>query len=204
MKIKAGRIMAATITITLFLGPGLLFAQQPKGVYKALAPQGIHFSKIPQQVQMDRPAEIVNVPPAPAALAPQVRQATYNQIRAAAGLAQTPPAAVVPARVTLTPEAPKSGNSYYILYNGYNFPDSLYTYAVEKLIFSFETVPGKTYMVDLFVSPQKEYGFAGLFNGVVTPQNGHILVGFTANASVSHLHVYRKFYFYRCELTLVN
>jgi hypothetical protein len=204
MKINAGRIMAATITITLFLGPGLLFAQQPKGVYKALAPQGIHFSKVPQQVQMARPAEIANVPPAPAPLPAPSRQASYNQIRAAAGLMQATTAVVTPAHVILTPASPKSGNSYYILYNGHNFPNTPFTYAVEALIFSFETVPGKTYMVDLFVSPPKEYGFAGLFNGVVRPQNGHILVGFTANASFSHLQVDRQFWFYRCELTQVN
>lgn len=215
MKIKAKCVVAAAIGITLFLGAGLLLAQQPKGVYKAVAPQGIHFSKVPQSMQMARPAELANVPPAPAALAPQARQTTYNQIRAAAGLAQAPPAAVVPARVTLTPEAPKSGQSYYSLSNGHNYPNWLeamarmgqstpVTYAAGYLTFTFETVPGKTYMLDLFVSPEKDYGLAGLFSGVVRPQNGHIIVGFTANANLSVLQVDRQFYFYRCELTQVN
>ena len=54
MKIKAKCVVAATIGITLFLGAGLLLAQQPKGVYKAVALQGIHFSKVPQSVQMAR------------------------------------------------------------------------------------------------------------------------------------------------------
>ena len=215
MKIKAKCVVAATIGITLFLGAGLLLAQQPKGVYKAVALPGVHFSRVPQSVQMARPAELANVPPAPAALASQARQATYNQIRAAAGLAQTPPAAVVPARVILTPEAPKSGRSYYALYDGSNYPNWLdamagmmqstpFTYVVGNLFFTFETVPGKTYMLDLFVSPEKDYGVGGLFNGVVRPQNGHILVGFTANASFSQLQVERQFFFYRCELTQVN
>lgn len=215
MNTKAKSVVAAAIGITLFFGPGLLFAQQPKGVYKAVTLPGVHFSRVPQSVQMTRPAELANVPPAPVALAPQARQATYNQIRAAAGLAQTPPAAVVPARVTLTPEAPKSGRSHYSLYNGHNYPNWLeamagmmqstpFTYAAGYLSFTFETVPGKTYMVDLFVSPEKDYGLAGLFSGVVRPQNGHILVGFTANTNVSQLQVDRQFYFYRCELTQVN
>ncbi|MBP1599671.1 MAG: hypothetical protein H6Q05_5048 [Acidobacteria bacterium] len=79
-----------------------------------------------------------------------------------------------------------------------------FTYVVGNLFFTFETVPGKTYMLDLFVSPEKDYGVGGLFNGVVRPQNGHILVGFTANASFSQLQVERQFFFYRCELTQVN
>ena len=122
MNTKAKSVVAAAIGITLFFGPGLLFAQQPKGVYKAVTLPGVRFSKVPQSVQMTRPAELANVPPAPVALAPQARQATYNQIRAAAGLAQTPPAAVVPARVTLTPEAPKCGRSHYSLYSGAQVP----------------------------------------------------------------------------------
>lgn len=215
MKINAKCIVAAAIGITLFLSPGLLLAQQPKGVYKALAPQGIHFSKVPQQVQMDRPPEIANVPPAPAALAPQVRQATYNQIRAAAGLMQATTAVVAPAHVILTPDRPRSGQSSYALYNGYNYPDPRVltngptesmpiTYSTNHLTFTFDTIPGKTYMVDLFVDPQKMYTLQGAFTGTVAPQNGHLIIGFTANSRVSQLRVLSGFYFYRCELTQVN
>ena len=33
-----------------------------------------------------------------------------------------------------------------------------FTYAAGYLSFTFETVPGKTYMVDLFVSPERDTG----------------------------------------------
>jgi hypothetical protein len=215
MKIKAKCVVAAAIGITLFLGAGLLLAQQPKGVYKAVAPQGIQFSKVPQSVQMERAAELANIPPAPAPLPAGARQASYNQIRVAAGLVQVTTTAVVPAHVTLTPEAPKSGHNSYAVFNGHNFPDPSQwkfgpaqtmpmSYASGSMYFNFDTIPGKTYMVDLYVSPQKNYYLQGAFNGTVTPQNGHIIVGFTANARESQLKVGSYFYFYRCEITLVN
>lgn len=214
MRIKTKHVVAAAIGITLSLGAGLLHAQPPKGVYKALAPQGIQFSKVPQSVQMERPAELANIPPAPPPLPAGARQASYNQIRAAAGLVQAT-TAVVPAHVILTPEAPKSGRNSYAVYDGHNYPDpSLwkfnpaqtlpFAYTRNGLYFSFDTIPGKTYMVDLYVTPQKEYFLQGAFTGKVTPQNGHILVGFTANARESQLRVGSYFYFYRCEITLVN
>jgi hypothetical protein len=212
MKIGTKHAVAAAIGITLFLGAGLLPAQQTKALHKAVALPGVFFSKVPQNVQMARPAELANIPPAPAALAPQARMAAFNQTRTAAGLSQSPPAAIAPARVVLTPEAPKSGRSHYAIYQGSNYPDPYlsmgfptpFTYVAGYLLFTFETIPGKTYMVDLYVSPHKDYGVAGLFSGIVRPQDGHILVGFTANAALSVLQVDRQFTFYRCELTLVN
>jgi hypothetical protein len=215
MKIGTKHAVAAAIGITLFLGAGLLLAQQTKALHKAVTLQGVQFSKLPQGVQMERPAELANIPPAPPPLPAGARQATYNQIRAAAGLVQVTTTAVVPAQVTLTPEAPKSGRNSYAVYDGHNYPDPgqwkfypaqtlPFAYTRNGLYFIFDTIPGKTYMVDLTVTPQKEYYLQGAFTGKVTPQNGHILVGFTANARESQLRVGSYFYFYRCEITLVN
>jgi hypothetical protein len=215
MKINAKCIVAAAIGITLFLSAGLLLAQQPKGVYRAVTLPGVHFSRVPQGVQMERPAELANIPPAPAPLPAPSRQASYNQIRAAAGLMQATTAVVAPAHVILTPDAPKSGQSSYALYNGYNYPDPRVltngppeimpiTYSTNHLTFTFDTIPGKTYMVDLFVSPQKMYTLQGAFTGTVAPQNGHLIIGFTANSRVSQLRVLSGFYFFRCELTQVH
>ena len=214
MRIKAKCVVTAAIGIALFLGAGLLLAQPPAGMHKAIALQGIHFSKVPQSVQMERPAELANIPPAPPPLPAGVRQATYNQIRASAGLVQAT-TAVVPAHVTLTPETPKSGRNSYAVYDGHHYPDPSQwkwgpgqtmpmSYSRNALYFAFDTIPGRTYMVDLYVAPQKDYFLQGAFTGKVTPQNGHILVGFTANARESQVRVGSYFYFYRCEITLVN
>ena len=230
MKIKTRYIILSLIGVILLVVPGMLFAVEPVAVKQPITMKGLYFSKTPQHVPLTPPPELKDLPPTPAPLTPQVRNRAINQIRGVVGLSPlipaTPTAPVVPPRVFLTPDKPKSGRSYYILVLGHNYPDpSLWTGNIGQVLpfsygasasssyltFVFDTIPGKMYMIDLFMQPERVFTLSGVFTGDVTPQGAHILVAFTANSTSSSLKVKAKtppytvpFFFWQCELTQVN
>lgn len=225
MKIKTRYIILSLIGVILLVAPGMLSAVEPVAVKQPITMKGVYFSKTPQSEKLTPPPELKNLPPTPAPLTPQVRNQAINQIRGTVGLSPLKPTVpaepVVPAHVFLMPDAPKSGLSYYVLYRGHNYPDPKswtgleqaipFSYGLDStsfLIFTFDTLPGKTYMIDLTLGPQKIFTLSGVFTGDVTPQGAHILVAFTANSRTSSLKVRSKysgfFVFWRGELTQVN
>ncbi|MCK7504087.1 MAG: hypothetical protein MZV70_08250 [Desulfobacterales bacterium] len=114
----------------------------------------------------------------------------------------------------LTPGAPKSGQSYYNIIGGWNLPAAApsgvsWIFANKAIGFSFATIPGKIYMVDLSVhSFNQLINVSGAYNGSASPVDGHIFVGFSANSLESWLILTANsnsdLCFYRCELTQVN
>lgn len=193
-------------------------SQQPvqqlqKGIQPA-ATDGVYFSKTPQSVKLELPPELKTAPPSPAQLTSQSRLAAINKIRQ--NIALPPVQLIPPAHVILTPDAPRFRESFYSILVGSNYPNpkiSPRTTTNKNLLFEFNTVPGKTYMIDLHVSQSTtevnvKYNLSGIFTGTVTPKNGHIIIGFTAKTSNSSLDVARyasfSWNFYRCELTQVN
>jgi len=233
MKIKTSYLILSLMVVILLVVPGMLFAIEPVMVKQSITMKGVYFSKTPQSVQVTLPPALKNIPRSPAPLTPQVRNNAINQIRGAIGLKAlipvVPAGTVVPTRVVLTPYAPKSGLSNYTIYNGHNFPDPRgggsgsgmpFSYVLpisgSHLQFTFDTLPGKTYMADLAVGPDRTFTLLGAFGGEVNLQGSHIIIGFTANSKSSLLIVKAKevssasglsvpdFVFWRCELTQVN
>ena len=225
MKIKTGSIMALAVGMTLMFDPVMVSPETFKQQMKPVALQRINFSKAPQGVQLVRPPALMDIPPSPAPLSPQMRNDAINQIRGAVGLTPLRPSApagsVVPVHVVLTPDRPKSGLSTYAVLHGHHFPDPKNWEGLQQtipftclpgewessLLFNFDTLPGKTYMIDLFVGPQRVFILEGVFSGNVSPQDAHIIIGFTANSRISFLKVRTNaqgFFFWRGELTQVN
>jgi len=232
MKIKARYIIISAIGMMLLLVPSMLSAQLSEQtlqrVKQPLAVDKVYFSGIPKSVPYRVPNILKKVPPIPGELTSQSRLVAVNKIRQYIALKAIP--FVPPAHVILRPEAPKSGKSYYAIHEGGNFPDPclwpVYTPSIAEgipfswtrqfgyLYFLFNTILGKTYMVDFSVSysadnkePLAE--LSGVYIGTITPQNGHIIIGFTANKSESSLYLTNRsskggMFFFRCELTQVN
>jgi hypothetical protein len=232
MEIKARYIIISAVGMMLLLVPGLsspqLSTQTLQKVKQPLAVHNVYFSRISKSVPYRVPDILKEVAPIPGELTSQSRLLAVNKIRQYIALSAIP--FVPPARVILKPEAPKSGKSYYAIHQGGNFPDAclwpVYTPSVAEgipfswtrksgfLYFFFNTIPGKTYMVDLSVSYSADNkeplaGLSGVYSGTATPQNGHIIIGFTANKSGSSLYLENRstkggMFFFRCELTQVN
>lgn len=218
MKIKLRCIIIAVIGIMLLFVSGMVSAQRPvqqlqKGI-QPTATDTIYFSKTPQSVQLELPPEHKTTPPSPAQITSQSRLTAINQIRR--NIALPPVKLIPPTNVILTPDAPRFRDSFYSILVGSNYPNPKTisrTTTNNHLLFEFNTVPGKTYMIDLLVSQSTtvvnvKYNLSGIFTGTVTPQNGHIIIGFTAKTSNSSLDVARygslSWNFYRCELTQAN
>jgi hypothetical protein len=194
----------------------------PIMVKQPVAADRIYFSKAPQKVQLSLFPALQKIPRSQVVpLAPQGRLVAINKIRQQINLPalQQAPSA----KVFLAPYATKSGKSSYVIDHGSNCPDPLALSGVDFipsgnilnpngwLIFILQTIPGKTYMVDLSLnSNNKPIVFSGIFNGSITPpENYHVIIGFTANASQSDLSLnalpeVEFFTFFSCELTQVN
>jgi hypothetical protein len=194
--------------------PFVLHAQRPaRAVRQATAPE-IHFSATPRSVVPKLPPELANRPTAPIALTQPARIAALNAVRAKARLGSVQ--YVQPATVVLTPYAPKSGSSYYTLESGDNYPaQEMYGGSDETRAFShatghdmkfhFGTIAGRTYLIDLFVQAEGGADLAGVFEGHVQPQAGHVIVGFTANSNRSELDIRGPgIFFFRCEITRLD
>jgi hypothetical protein len=180
------------------------------------------------------PAKNLAAVKAPGPLTVAQRVSAANAVRQAAGLNLAALGAIPPAHVVLTPDAPKSGKSYFCLYEAHSFPDAGFGYyfgylpptmtcsllgSESNMEFCFHTLPGATYMVDITIGPpphpmpsQKPPAVrlcGALSDEVAIPPQGHIVVGFTANDSVTWLGLTPVLsggglYFFRCELTRVN
>lgn len=227
MKIKTRYIILCLTCMLLLVAPGMLFAVEPIAVKKPITMKGVYFSQTPPSAPLSAPLELKNIPPRPAPLTPQMRNQAINQIRGAIGFSPLKPVVptgpVVPAHVFLTPDVPRSGLSNYAVHLGHNYPDPrswtmneqalplsyVTSYSAGSfLLFTFDTLPGKTYMVDLIVAGPLTYKFEGVFAGEVNHQANHVIIGFTANSRSSALRVRQRdhirFFFWRCELTQVN
>ncbi len=128
-----------------------------------------------------------------------------------------PPAPTVPpAKVVLTPAMPVVNNSYLYL-TGYYAP-KINSIAVkfdktQRINYVFETIPGKTYLLDISVGANSQWTIYNNASGWIpnmSDQQGHLLIPFIARLNNCHfqlqLNAPQSVYCYvgSAELTQIN
>ncbi len=223
--------------LIIILAAVFLFASSSTGQIQKLSTptkkvktkRGIVFEKSPRpspsQNNRSRLSERQGVA-RPAPLSPNMRAGLIREARTAAGMS----AAVIlkslaspPVQIILTPDAPMRNRCDFSVWTGSHYPSgkgAIITkdcpYAVGhagrsgKFFLNFWTRPGKSYFLDIAVSPGGEWYFVGGVNAKITAVNGHLIVGFQANSSATEIEFYKprgscgSFYFYRAELTQID
>jgi hypothetical protein len=139
----------------------------------------------PKQVQLD--PQRANIGPSPPPLPAHIKLEAYNQVRKATG--QPAVQAAPPARVILTPGAAQSGSNLFDVYDGANMPSrghAMLNGTAGYFFFRFQTVPGKTYLIDIsLLGPL--WICSGAVEGQLKTQGGHLIAGFRATSTYETL-----------------
>jgi len=225
-------LLIAAVFLFTSLSPAqkLLRKKRPATPQKMVLPHRVVFEKAPKlnlaTINKARLSEHMGVA-LPAPLPATKRAGLINKFRRAAGMSAaninlTEPSP--PVQVVLTPAAPMKDRCDFSVWIGSHYPSGkgavitkACPYAVGhghkngRFFLNFWTQPGKSYFLDISVSPAGTWNFSGGINGTLLPVDGHLTAGFRANNTTTEIQFYRpagggesNFYFYRAELTQID